>query len=85
MNLTLHLPPQTEARLKEQATRMGKSPEELALEALQERLAIDSQAEASSSPASRLAEFQAWLAAHPASSTQVLDDSRESIYRGRGE
>jgi hypothetical protein len=38
MNLVLHLPPETEAKLKEQAAAVRKSPEEFALRALEARL-----------------------------------------------
>jgi hypothetical protein len=85
MNLTLHLTPNTEAKLKEQASITGRSLEEIALEALQEKLAASGEEDESLTPASRLTEFQAWLASHPASSAHVLDDSRESVYSGRGE
>ncbi len=34
MSLTLHLTPETEAKLRDQAAFSGKKPEELALEAL---------------------------------------------------
>ena len=85
MNLTLHLTPETEARLKEQASLMGRSPEELALQALQEKLAAGPEPGEALSPGTRLAEFRAWLSSHPSSSARKLDDSRESIYEGRGE
>ncbi|HEY2840380.1 MAG TPA: hypothetical protein VGJ26_14585 [Pirellulales bacterium] len=85
MNLILHLTPETEARLKKQATLTGRSPEELALEALQERLASDVLPQESLSASSRIAQFREWLSEHPESSVARLDDSRESIYDGRGE
>lgn len=85
MNLTLHLTPDTEAKLKEQASITGRSLEELALEALQEKLAVGTEADETLPPASRLAEFQEWLASRPASSARFVDDSRESICDGRGE
>jgi hypothetical protein len=37
MNLILHLPPETEAKLKEQTALTGQAPEELALRALAAR------------------------------------------------
>jgi hypothetical protein len=85
MNLILHLTPETEAWLKEQANLTGRSPEDLALEALQEKVAYESEPGTALSPSSRLAEFRAWLSSHPASTARILDDSRESIYDGRGE
>jgi hypothetical protein len=41
MNLLLHLPPETEALLLEQARATGRDAESLALEALREKLAAD--------------------------------------------
>jgi len=85
MNLTLNLTPETEARLRQQASLSGRSPEQVIIEALQEKLALEAETEASQSPATRLTEFRAWLASHPSSAATVLDDSRESIYGNRGE
>jgi hypothetical protein len=82
MNLILHLTAETEERLKERASVIGKDPKTVALEAIEEKLAEES---ALLPQAASLAEFQAWLAAHPASATHALDDSRESIYDGRGQ
>ena len=82
MNLTLHLPPETESRLLEWATLSGKKPETVVLEAIEERLSGQGEP---LPQASSLTEFQAWLGAHPASDVSVLDDSRESVYEGRGE
>jgi predicted transcriptional regulator len=84
MNLTLHLTPATEAKLREQASLAGRSPEELALEALQDRLAVESEPCEVQSPGSRLAEFRAWLASRPVGNPDA-DFSRESIYGDRGE
>lgn len=85
MTLTLNLTPETEAWLKEEADRTGKSPEELALEALKEKVAYEAESAAVLPASSWLTEFHSWLAAHPASTAAVLDDSRETIYEGRGE
>jgi predicted transcriptional regulator len=82
MTLTLHLPPETENRLRELATLTGKNPEAVALEALREKLSDESAPLPQSTSA---AEFKAWLATHPSSTTANFDDSRESIYEGRGE
>jgi hypothetical protein len=84
MLLTLHLIADTEAKLKEQARLTGKSPEELAVEALQEKLAYDPEPAMSRSVSSRLAEFRAWIASMPAGNPDA-DISRESIYRNQGE
>ncbi len=47
MNLTLHLGPETEARLNEQSAREGQTPEVIALDALQQKLALDAASAAS--------------------------------------
>jgi hypothetical protein len=82
MNLTLHLSGELEARLCEQVQATGKAPEDLALEALQDRLTGEA---VPLSYRTCIAEFEAWLASHPPSAARHLDDSRESIYEGRGE
>jgi predicted transcriptional regulator len=82
MTLTLHLSPETESRLRELATLTGRNPEAVALEALREKLSDDSTPLPQSTSA---AEFKTWLATHPSSSAEALDDSRESIYEGRGQ
>jgi hypothetical protein len=82
MTLTLTLPPETEAKLTEQARALGKAPEVLALEAIDERL--------SSEPASSeilpigewVEQFHAWVKSHH-SRNPNLDDSRESLYPDR--
>jgi predicted transcriptional regulator len=84
MHLTIHLSADTEAKLKEQARLTGRSPEELAVEALQEKLAYGLEPAMSLSTSSRLAEFHAWLASMPAGNPNA-DLSRESIYGNRGE
>jgi hypothetical protein len=85
MTLTLHLTPDAEAMLVRQAALAGSSPERLALEAIQEKLAFESESLEALAPVARLAEFRAWASAHPASAAAHLDDSRESIYEGRGQ
>jgi hypothetical protein len=78
--------------LKEQAAATGKAPEELALLALQERLA----AGFGRAPAERrrsqdlvsaeewIADFRQWAESHRRLE-HPADDSRESIYEGCGE
>jgi hypothetical protein len=83
MSVTLHLPPDLERRLREQAVRRSQS-----LEEYLERLAEESLRAESSAPTLTaeqwVAEWRAWAASHPTLPT-VADDSRESIYAGRGE
>jgi hypothetical protein len=82
MNLTLHLTPETESRLKEQASLSGRSPEELALEALQEKLADEPTSSPPLSPEEWLRRFDAWVSDHKSRNPR-LDDSRDSIYPDR--
>jgi hypothetical protein len=84
MNLVLHLPPETEAKLIEQATATGTAPEELALRALEEQLAMSPQSPSAISADEWVADVRAWAAKHRYLSGDA-DDSRESIYAGRGE
>jgi hypothetical protein len=83
MDLLLHLPPDTEARLLERARAMGKDAEALTLEALREKLASDEAA--SMLPLDEWhARFDALIASMPRGNPGA-DFSRESIYDGRGE
>lgn len=43
MNLLLHLSPELEAKLKEQAAKLGMPPETVALDALKEKLTLGSE------------------------------------------
>lgn len=88
MNLTLHLNSEVEAKLRAQAALTGKNLEELALEALEERLA-DSPAEIDTSSAGPelsadewRAQFDLWIGQQQSRNPR-LDDSRESIYADR--
>jgi uncharacterized protein (DUF2267 family) len=87
MNLTLHLSPEIEARLKEQAVAAGKSLEVIALEVLAERLAAsdDDRAAAKLPHDEWNKKFNEMLSGVPASDAEFVDDSRERIYEGRGE
>jgi hypothetical protein len=92
MNLILHLPPETEALLKEQAVASGKAPEEVALRALQAQLGESARRSKRRSRPSRktltpeewIADIRNWSESHQHGVTNA-DDSRESIYDGCGE
>ena len=84
MNLTLHLPPELEAKLCEQAKAKGKPPEELVLEALEEKLMAEREVGSTLPPDAWLREFRAFTASFPRGNVNA-DLSRESIYEGRGE
>jgi hypothetical protein len=85
MTLMLQLPPEVEAKLSKQAMLTGRTLEAFVLEALEEKLSGASEADESIPAGSRLDEFREWFASHPSSNAVVLDDSRESIYGGRGQ
>lgn len=78
MNLTLHLPPETEAKLIEQARLTGKSVEALALEALHDKLSAEPVSMPVLSSEDWLRQFDAWVNGH-ASRNPRFDDSRDSI------
>jgi predicted DNA-binding protein len=85
MTLTLVLPPEIEAKLKEQAAREGKDPQTFVLEALEQTLSGESTASAVSLPAAAWhSRFDALLHSLPRSKATVVDDSRETIYNSRG-
>jgi len=84
MTVTINLPSGAEQKLREAAARRG-----LTLEGYLEHLVIAS-AGTDIAPASEktaeewVAEFRAWAASRTPV-THFVDDSRESIYEGRGE
>jgi predicted transcriptional regulator len=82
MTLTLHLTPETEAKLSEQAALTGKRPEELALEALHDSLSSESTASSELSSAEWLEKFDAWVNDHKSRNPE-FDDSRDSVYPDR--
>jgi hypothetical protein len=82
MNLVLHLTPETEVKLKERATLLGKRPEELALEALHDRLNGEPVSAPTLPTDAWLREFDAWVN-QQTSRNPHFDDSRESIYPDR--
>lgn len=83
MNLVLHLTPELEARLDEQAKATGKSREEIAMTTLQGSLTeAAANGTAIMSLESWLHEFDTWVADHESRNPR-LDDSRESIYPDR--
>lgn len=85
MNLTLRLSADLEAQLQGQAQAQGKSPEEVALEALRETLTAAHKRTCMLPRAERHAALQELLISLPSSSAQFVDDSRESICEGLGE
>jgi hypothetical protein len=88
MTLNIQFPPQTAERLKQHASESGKDIEQIVREAVEEKLSISVGAQRgaeSLTPQQRLALWEQWVASHPVRTGVHLDDSRESIYAGRGE
>jgi hypothetical protein len=85
VNLTLHLTADTEARLRQQAALAGKSLEALALEALEAKLEEGDDPSVMLAADTWNAKFDEFLANLPRTAATFVDDSRESIYEGRGE
>ena len=87
MTLHIALSPETEAQLRQRAAEAGKDPAEFAREALEEKLAGSFHTAADEAPLpadQRVAELLRWVASHRPLEHDA-DDSRESIYEGRGE
>lgn len=83
MSIKIELPAEIVRQLAQDSARQGKTPEELVTEILTERLATRPKPKKLSSE-----EFdkllQEIIDLHPQVS-HVVDDSRDSIYEGRGE
>ena len=87
MTLHIALSPEAEAQLRQRAAEVGKDPVEFAREALEEKLASSPHPTAVQTPLpadQRVAELLKWIASHRPLEHDA-DDSRESIYEGRGE
>src|SRR5262249_47320186 len=85
MNLILNLPPEIESKLRQFAQETGQAPEDVALEALDEKLADAESNLIKRSDQAWRAELHAWASSHPVCQARSVDDSRERIYAGRGE
>jgi hypothetical protein len=88
MSLTIPFTPEVEARLRERAAASGKDVGTFVREVVEEKLELAGAAERSNGQWA--AEFDAWMkevasraSAYP--TDFAVDDSRESIYEGRGE
>lgn len=89
MTLQIALTPEMEAKLRERAAALGKDPASFVQDVVEYELGIIDASD-SAGPKSRftkeqrIAELEAWAASHAPLPYEV-DDSRESIYEGRGE
>jgi hypothetical protein len=84
MAITICLSPATEDRLKEQAAASGRDVSLYAIELIEKAVAGIDASSSELSPVQRAAEWRAWAESHPRGD-HFVDDSRESIYAGRGE
>lgn len=87
MTLQIELSPDLEAKLRERAAAVGKDVTTFAREALEETVSLHADTGGSRprrSTKRRVEEFLAWAASHRPLG-HIVDDSRESIYEGRGE
>ena len=85
MTLQISLTPETEAKLRERASAAGKDVSSFVLEAVEEKLSIsDTLNRRELPPEEWIARLRQWTESHRAL-PYVADDSRESIYEGRGE
>jgi hypothetical protein len=88
MTLKITFSGETENQLREKALASGQDVEGFVRQAVEDKLSkVDSQAGAAgqSDRDEWLARFDAWVKSHAVRPNVKLDDSRESIYSGRGE
>jgi hypothetical protein len=86
MTLDIRFSPETEAKLKQRAQETGKNVEQIIQEAVEAKLHDGKRIpESTLSKEQWLRTFQEWVSSHPVRPGIHLDDSRESIYAGRGE
>ena len=84
MTLTIDLSAETEAKLRERACTLDQDVAALVAQAIEEKLAAPPANPGRVPAAKWSAEWRAWAASHR-TLDNVADDSRESIYAGRGE
>ena len=90
MAITLQFTPEMEAKLRERAAAEGKAPAVVALEAVAEKLAVPNGPNQEAAVQQRLDAWNRFVAAMREHGRRLppghfIDDSRESIYEGRGE
>ncbi len=86
--LNIPLSPEKEAKLRERAAAAGKNVAEYVLEVVEEELAMTTEAAPPLDTPQKKDQWEndldAWAASHPHLAA-IADDSRDSIYAGRGE
>lgn len=85
MTLDIRFSQETEAKLLARAKETGRNVEEVIVDAVEEKLAAPAATSPVLSPEARAEAWREWAASHPKRADVQLDDSRESIYAGRGE
>jgi hypothetical protein len=83
MTIELPVTPTTFEKLKSFSANTGKSVAEIILEAVEEKLADEAAAESILANGEWIDQLRAWSNSHPVRTT-IVDDSRDSIYEGRG-
>jgi len=85
MAVSVHLPPETEKKLREHARASGKDVNDIVAQAVEEKLASSTSKDNGDLPATEWSrQWRAWAASHR-TLDHIADDSRESVYNGRGE
>lgn len=84
MTIKISLSPALEDKLKERAAASGQDVAVVAAELIEQAIAGNGGTALDLSPEQRAAEWRSWAENHPRLGHSV-DDSRQSIYRGRGE
>ena len=84
MTVTIHLPSETEHQLRAAAARRGFTLEDFLTQLVVSSAAGEVAPTSDKSAEDWVAEFRAWAASHTPV-RHFVDDSRESIYEGRGE
>lgn len=84
MELRIDLSPEIEAKLRSRARTLGRDVTDLIAEAIEEKLSVVSQDSSHLSAEQWCSEWRVWAASHR-TLDHVVDDSRETIYAGRGE
>jgi hypothetical protein len=79
--MTITLPPETEAKLRQRAAATGEDPQSIVLSAVEAKLAQPVPASMNYGQWSTM--FREWIDSH-AAADHVADDSREAIYKDRG-
>jgi hypothetical protein len=84
MTITTSASPSTESKLKAGAAATGLDVTRYTAELIEQMVSDKPGAAGALSPEQRAAEWRAWTESHPRID-HIVDDSRESVYAGRGE